>query len=50
MQGIGVVYANANLAIEVREYFSRMPKSEWIAISITSTSFLKLGKLDFEVV
>ncbi len=49
MQGIGVSYANANLAIKVRKSLSRMPKSECYAISISSRSFLKLGKLDFEV-
>ena len=49
MQGIGVSYANGNLAIKVREYLSRMPKSEWNTISLASRSFLKLGKLDSEV-
>ena len=41
MQGIGVSYPNANLAIKVREYLSRMPKSEWNAVSLYSRSFLK---------
>ncbi len=50
MQGIGLSYANANLAIKVGEYFSRIPKSEWIAVDISSRTFLKLGKLNFEVV
>ncbi len=50
MQAIGVIHANANLAIKVREYLYRMPKSEWNENSISSRSFLKLGKLDFEVV
>ena len=49
MQEIGVSYANENLAIKVRVSLSRRPKSEWNAISISSRSFLKLGKLDFEV-
>ncbi len=50
MQGIGVTYANANLAIKVRENLARMPKSEWNGISLSSRSFRKLWKFDFEVV
>ena len=50
MQEFGLGYANANLAIKVRESLSRMQKSEWNAICISSRSFLKLGKLDVLVV
>ncbi len=49
MQEIGVSYANANLAIMLREYLARILKSEWNTKSLSSMSFLKLGKLDFEV-
>ena len=50
MQAVGVSYANVKLAIKVRENLSRMPKSEWIAVDISSMTFLKLCTLDFEVV
>ena len=50
MQAIGVSHANGNLAIKVRENLGRMPKSEWIAVDISSMTFLKLCTLDFEVV